>query len=129
MTETILEHVNFTVGDAKSTADELCSLFDWKIRWHGDGLDGQGKSYHVGSTDTYLAIYSPNEAIGEPQSDKYKTSKALNHIGVVVADIDAMEQRVRDAGYKPGPMWDYEPGRRFYFYNRDGIEFKVVSYG
>ena len=128
MTETVLEHINFTVRDAKATAEELCALFDWKIRWHGEALDGQGNSYHVGSDDTYLAIYSPNEATSEPGSDNYTTSKALNHIGLVVPDIDAMEQRVKDAGYAPGPQFDYEPGHRFYFFNRDGIEFEIVSY-
>jgi len=128
MTQIVLEHINFTVRDAKATAEELSALFDWKIRWHGDSREGLGDSYHVGSEDTYLALYSPKEEASEPQSDNYITPRALNHIGVVVPDMDAMEQRVKAAGYTPGPHHDYEPGRRFYFFNRDGIEFEIVDY-
>ncbi|MEP1207217.1 MAG: VOC family protein [Rhizobiaceae bacterium] len=128
MTPVVLEHINFTVRDAKATAEELCSLFDWKVRWHGDGLDGEGVTYHVGSDDSYLAIYAPNSEASASDSNNYTTQKGLNHIGLVVPDIDAMEERVKAAGYKPGQQWDYEPGRRFYFYNRDGIEIEVVSY-
>ncbi|NKB53885.1 MAG: VOC family protein [Rhizobiaceae bacterium] len=128
MTPVILEHINFTVRDAKATADELCSLFDWKVRWHGGALDGEGETYHVGSDNSYLALYSPKVGADPSEIDSYTTQKGLNHIGLVVSDIDAMEGRVKAAGYEPGPQWDYEPGRRFYFHNRDGIEIEVVSY-
>ena len=32
-------------------------------------------------------------------------------------------------GYEPCNHADYDPGRRFYFDDEDGIEFEVVSYG
>ncbi len=41
---------------------------------------------------------------------------------------DAAEARVRDAGYEPFNHGAYEPGRRFYFLDPDGIEYEVVSY-
>ena len=128
MMPVVLEHINFTVYDAKATAEELCTLFDWKVRWHGDGLDGEGVTYHVGSDDTYLAIYAPNSKANPSDNNNYTTQNGLNHIGLIVPDIDAMEERVRAAGYEPGQQWDYEPGRRFYFQNRDGIEIEIVSY-
>ena len=123
-----LEHVNFTVKNAKATAEELCALFDWQIRWHGEALEGRGETYHIGSETSYLALYSPNSGAEQPDADTYTTQQGLNHIGFVVPDIDAMEKKVKAAGYKPGPQWDYEPGRRFYFDSRDGIEIEVVSY-
>jgi len=52
----------------------------------------------------------------------------LNHIGVVVEDLDAVEAKVLAAGLKTTNHGDYEPGRRFYFHDHDGIEFEVVSY-
>ena len=52
----------------------------------------------------------------------------FNHIAVTVDDIDAMEAKVAAAGYEPRAHGDYEPGRRFYFYDHDGIEFEVVQY-
>ena len=36
---------------------------------------------------------------------------------------------VVEAGFKPINHADYEPGRRFYFHDHDGIEYEVVSYG
>jgi predicted enzyme related to lactoylglutathione lyase len=52
----------------------------------------------------------------------------LNHIGVVVADLEATEARVKAAGYVPENHADYEPGRRFYFHDHNGVEIEVVSY-
>ena len=122
-----LEHVNITVTDPEKTARMLCDLFDWKIRWHGDAING-GITYHVGTDEDYLAVYSSGrqeEYKGEP----YDLLGGLNHVGVVVEDIDAMEQRVIAAGFEPHNHADYEPGKRFYFHDGDGIEFEVVSYG
>ena len=121
-----LEHVNITVTDPEKTARMLCDLFDWKIRWHGDAING-GITYHVGTDEDYLAVYSSGrqeEYKGEP----YDLLGGLNHVGVVVEDIDAMEQRVIAAGFEPHNHADYEPGKRFYFHDGDGIEFEVVSY-
>jgi catechol 2,3-dioxygenase-like lactoylglutathione lyase family enzyme len=58
----------------------------------------------------------------------YKTVGGMNHIGVVVEDLDAVEAKVAAAGFETFNHGDYEPGRRFYFYDHDGIEFEVVSY-
>jgi len=118
--------VNFTVSDPKKTADLMCRLFDWHIRWEGDAIAG-GYTYHVGEDDTYLAIYSEGSPQDSPLS-RYRTKAELNHIGVVVEDLDAVEARVRQAGYEPHNHADYEPGRRFYFYDGDGVEYEVVSY-
>jgi lactoylglutathione lyase len=46
----------------------------------------------------------------------------------VVDDLAAMRGRVSAAGYVPGVEHDYEPGKRFYFREENGIEFEVVSY-
>ncbi len=122
-----LEHANITVSDPQATAERLCDLFDWQIRWEGASL-GDGFSVHVGGEDTYLAVYAAPGVSQIPEHSTYRTRGALNHIGVVVDDIDATEARVKAAGYKPNSHADYEPGRRFYFDNEDGIEIEVVSY-
>lgn len=126
MTDAILEHVNITVSDPQKTAAMLCKLFDWKIRWQGDAIDG-GFSVHVGSNNSYLAVYSP-KVLPAKSCETYKVRGGLNHVGIVVDDLDKVEKRVLKAGFKPGKHYDYEPGRRFYFDDYDGIEFEVVSY-
>lgn len=127
MSEGFLEHVNITVSNANKTADTLCKLFGWHIRWQGDAMNGLGRTVHVGAENGYLALYSPN-ADTKSTGDTYNSHGGLNHVGVVVDDLDAAEKRVIDAGYKTGLHADYEPGRRFYFDGDDGIEFEVVSY-
>lgn len=126
MTTSFLEHVNITVTDSKVTAKMLCRLFDWHIRWQGDAKSG-GYSVHVGTDSSYLALYSAGEP-QQHQSSTYETRGGLNHVGIVVDDLDETEVRIRKAGFDIRSPADYEPGKRFYFDDCDGIEFEVVSY-
>jgi len=45
-----------------------------------------------------------------------------------VDDLDSVEAKVITHGLMPFNHGDYEPGRRFYFFDDNGIEFEVVSY-
>ena len=49
-------------------------------------------------------------------------------VAITVDDLDAAEKAVTAHGLTPFGHDDYEPGRRFYFFDWDGIEFEVVSY-
>ncbi|NKC01706.1 MAG: VOC family protein [Pseudomonadales bacterium] len=121
-----LEHVNVTVSDPSRTAEQLCRLFDWHVRWEGPSQMG-GNTVHVGTDDDYVAVYTFD---GNPPGEGRTGSRrgGLNHIGVVVDDLDATETRVTELGFEPFNHMDYEPGRRFYFLDHDGIEFEVISY-
>ncbi len=123
MTSLRIEHVNLTVSDSDRAAGLMERIFGWKIRWQGPARDG-GRTVHVGSDDHYLALYTGRDA----GAADFAKGKPLNHVGVEVEDLDATERRVVDAGLIPFSHGDYEPGRRFYFLDRDGIEFEVVSY-
>ena len=123
MSTASLEHINVTVSDPQKTAQLLCELFDWKIRWQGEAKLG-GYTVHVGSGDSYLAVY----AYPPRHADERIDYTGLNHIGVLVEDLEAVEQRVLDHGFRIHNYGEYEPGRRFYFDDEDGIEFEVVSY-
>ena len=127
MSEAMLEHVNVTVSDPDKTAEELCKLFGWHVRWRGEAKDN-GYTVHVGDDDSYVAIYRPAKPLTSGGVNTYATRGGLNHIGVVVEDLDAIEARVVEAGYTPHSHADYEPGRRFYFHNDDQVEIEVVSY-
>ncbi len=127
MTAAMLEHTNFTVSDPKSTAQWMCDLFGWKIRWQGDAKNG-GYTIHVGTDTHYVAVYAPPGTANRQTEDNYKTVGGLNHLAVVVDDLDSTEKAVIAAGFKTENHADYEPGRRFYFHDHDGIEFEVVQY-
>lgn len=123
---TRLEHVNVTVTDPDATGQVLCDLFGWHIRWAGTGMQ-TGRTVHVGTDASYVALFSFGDP-AEPAQSSYATRAALNHIGGMVDDLDAVEARVKAAGYVPENHADYEPGKRFYFTEENGVEIEVVSY-
>ena len=121
-----LEHVNFTVSDPDASAALLVELFGWHVRWSGDAKDN-GYTVHVGTDDDYLALYRPPTDPSAPTDAGYQVN-GLNHVALVVDDLDEIERRVRAQGIEPFSFGDYEPGRRFYFLDADGVEFEIVSY-
>ena len=126
MSQAMLEHVNLTVSDADKTAQRLERLFGWRVRWQGASL-GDGYSVHVGTPEQYVALYT-HEGVEPGEGRSYDRVGALNHVAVVVRDLDEVEQRVLQEGLKPHHHADYEPGRRFYFRDQDNVEYEVVSY-
>ena len=126
MSTTILEHVNVTVSSPEQTAAMMCELFGWHVRWQGESMMG-GHTVHVGNEASYVALYTHPE-LSSGDSRTYDTRGGLNHIGVVVDDLEDTEKRVLAAGFATHNHAEYEPGRRFYFNDRDGIEFEVVHY-
>jgi catechol 2,3-dioxygenase-like lactoylglutathione lyase family enzyme len=120
-----LEHVNITVADHERASRLMEALFDWHVRWHGRSQSG-GYTTHVGSNDDYLALHTPDDTARGVEA--FTKGRPLNHIGVEVDDLDATEARVIAAGLRPFGHAEYEPGRRFYFLDPDGIEYEVVSY-
>lgn len=120
-----IEHVNVTVSDPERAARLMETIFGWQVRWQGPSQHG-GRTVHVGSPDHYVALYTPRDEA--PSEDDFVKGRPLNHIGVEVDDLDGVEARVAAAGLVPFSHGDYEPGRRFYFLDPDGIEYEVVSY-
>ena len=122
-----LEHVNVTVSDIDATAAWLTRVFGWKERWKGGSIHN-GTTAHVGGDDFYVALYTPPAGPGAACDESYFVRGGLNHVAVVVDDLDATEAQVAASGFTPHSHADYEPGRRFYFRDGDGIEWEVVSY-
>ena len=125
MTLPRIEHVNVTVRDPERTADLLRSIFGWSVRWQGPARDG-GHTIHLGSEQHYIALYRSGG--GAYSDEDFAKGRPLNHIAVEVDDLDLTEARVSAAGLTPFSHGDYEPGRRFYFLDPDGIEYEIVSY-
>jgi catechol 2,3-dioxygenase-like lactoylglutathione lyase family enzyme len=121
-----LEHANLTVSDPDRSAALLARLCGWHERWRGPAqgsLAHPGFTIHCGSDDQYVALYSNGSA---PR--RHAKGAPLNHLGLLVGDIGEAEVVVCEAGLEPFGHGDYDPGRRFYFFDWDGIEFEVVRY-
>ncbi len=122
MTKGRIEHVNLTVTDIDRSAALMERLLGWHERWRGPSQMG-GESVHVGEEFSYIAFYTDRR----DHAGQHK-GRPLNHVGLLVDDLEAAERVVVDHCLKPFGHDDYSPGRRFYFYDWDGIEFEVVSY-
>lgn len=130
MKKAYLEHINITVKSPEELAALFCRIFDWEIRWEGASLDN-GRSIHVGSDNSYLALYTHNnlshEGLVTEKTRSYLRNNNLNHIGIVVDDLDKVEAKIIQEGFMPCDYGDYDPGRRFYF-SVDRLEIEVISY-
>lgn len=122
MPKGFLEHANITVSDPDRSSALLQDLCGWHERWRGPSQLG-GWTIHVGNDHDYLAIYTDGK-----ERPPFAKGAPLNHVGLVVDDLDAAERVVIEAGLVPFNHATYEPGRRFYFFDWDGIEFEMVSY-
>ncbi len=122
--EAVIEHINLTVADPERTSAMLQSVFGWHERWRGLEPDGR-IGLHVGGAGSYVALYPPRPPA---KAETWPKSRPFNHVGVVVGDLAAAEARVKAQGFEPYAHGDYEPGRRFYFQDENGIEYEVVSY-
>ena len=125
MTQAYLEHANVTVRDPEASANMLTQLFGWKERWRGAAMNG-GFTVHVGTDEHYIAFYTGPG--GQDSAVHFPKSQPLNHLAFVVDDLDEVERRVTALGIKAFNHADYEPGRRFYFFDENGIEYEIVSY-
>lgn len=125
MADAIIEHVNLTVTDPERTAAIMSALFGWRIRWQGPAMSG-GHTIHVGNDTAYLALYTNDDE--RRRTERHAKGEPLNHVGVLVDDLDAVEGKALALGLVPFSHGDYEPGRRFYLLDPDGIEYEIVSY-
>ncbi len=125
-----LEHVNITVRNPEQTAKMLCEVFGWHVRWQGASKMG-GRTVHVGTQDDYLAVYTLSGEASQKAQPR-EALAGLNHVGIEVDNLAAVEARVKAAGYKTffhGEFPDETPARaNFYFEDENGIEFEVAAY-
>ena len=119
-----IEHVNLTVSNLQRSIDFYRQLFGWRTRWRGT-TGGGAPAAHVGDERCYLALFETDRPGRSPIDYE---AVGFNHFGVVVDDLDVMKQRLSALGVEHGDEQDYEPGRRIYFTDADGIEVELVQY-
>lgn len=121
-----IEHVNLSVSDPDKTAEKLCKLFDWSVRWSGAAMD-DGYTVHVGSENSYFALYSAGNMDVNKQLS-HRTLNNLNHIGVVVNDLTSYADKARKLGFEPFNFSDYGPCKSFYLKDEFDLEIEIISY-
>ena len=119
-----IEHANICVTDLKASTEFYCRLFNFKLSW--EGLTDSGRrAAHVRNGDTYLSLF---EAGTEGRAPLGYHAAGYNHVGFEVNDLDSYRQRLKEMEVPLKGEEDYDPGRRLYFYDPDGIEIELVEY-
>ena len=122
-----LEHVNLTVTDLDASVAFYRELLDLRVRWEGHAIGEKGKvrACHVGNDRVYLALF---ETEAPDRATSHYGRAGLNHFGFVVDDLDETRRRVTALGAQLHFEAEYEPGRRIYLFDPDGIEIELVQY-
>lgn len=119
-----LEHANLTVTDIERSISFYRDLFEFEVRWRGTDRAGRPAA-HVGDDQFYLAFF---EAARPGSAVKDYSVAGLNHIGFVVDDLEEKRRRLEKLGAEVHLEGDYEPGRRLYFNDPNGVEVELVEY-
>ncbi len=118
------EHANFTVSDLGRSIAFYRELFGFRLRWQGTTSNG-APAAHIGDQRIYIALF---QAVRPGSVEQDYDRVGINHVGFVVDDLTAMKKRLATLGVTPYAEADYQPGRRLYFRDPDGIEIELVEY-
>lgn len=121
-----LEHANITVSDlGKATHFFQTAFPDFQVR--GGGEYSGRKWLHLGTPDTYVALNFYDK--GAEIAGKEYERTGVNHLGFVVGDVNAIAERLLQAGYtRSYPKQNQRFRIRDYFYDADGNEYEFVEY-
>ncbi|WP_420588348.1 VOC family protein [Bacterioplanoides sp.] len=128
-----LEHANLVVQQIQPTLNFLKVAFPhWHVRGEGDmtwkrgALEVERHWLHFGNDDYYLTLNSNADA---PMRDLNGNQAGLAHLGFVVDDLDALEQRLAEAGFVPAIVGQPHPYRKTLYYNEPGgAQFEFMQY-
>jgi catechol 2,3-dioxygenase-like lactoylglutathione lyase family enzyme len=96
-----------------------------RVRWRGTTPSGL-EAAHIGDERSYLALFQ----IGERERTETSYGElGLNHFGLVVDDLEEAKRKLTSLNVEPTMEADYEPGRRLYFLDPNGVEVELVEYG
>jgi catechol-2,3-dioxygenase len=83
---------------------------------------------HLGTDDIYVALNSSTRERAEPWAP-YLGLPGVNHLGYEVDDVNALQNRLRSAGYLDTTVPNEHPHRkRVYFTDPEGNDWEFVQY-
>ena len=128
-TTDVIEHANITVRDIDATLHFLqTALPTWRVRGGGT-MDWFGKPIrwaHIGTDHSYLALQSGG--VGD-ELDWTSHQVGTKHIGIVVASVDAVVDRLVSAGHALDHWGGSDAFRKSaYFVCPGSVQFEFVAY-
>ena len=126
---TKIEHVNITVPDIDAAVSFLNIVApDFKIRKDEKPLNDK-RWMHIGNKECYFALQEAHLGHTPIKANQTYINYGFNHIGLVVNNIDDIEKKLIEAGYKKGIETPKESFRkRIYYYDAAGFEWELVEY-
>lgn len=126
---TRIEHVNMTVPDIDAAIQFLKIVApDFEVRKDNKPLDSY-RWAHIGNDRYYFALQEAHlDAVPQKQLQAYK-NYGINHVALIVSDIQEIEVKLDAAGYKKGieaPAEKYR--KRAYYFDKAGFEWELVEY-
>ena len=124
-----LEHLNLVVNNINASLDFYRQAFPhWTIRGQGEATwSGKPRRWlHFGDHDQYLAFNDNGEGAAR---DLGGHQPGLAHFAFVVTNIQAVEQRLNEAGFlraKDGQADAYRSNA--YYLDPNGFEVEFVEY-
>lgn len=122
-----LEHVNITVKQYKKCVSFYKQIFDFDTRWEGEiqGVNGPLNACHLGTKNFYIAIFEAEQE-GEVKHNYRKPG--FNHLAFQVDNLEYYKTLLKKYDVDIDQEQSYDPGRRLYFYDPEGIEIELVQY-
>ena len=124
-----LEHLNIVIKDMQETLKFYKAAFPhWRIRdkgayeWHGHFKNW----LHFGDDFNYLSL---NDNGKDEIRDATSHQVGLSHFGFVVNNVEALNQRMQQAGFEIDAKGSEHPHRKnVYYVDPNGFEVEFVEY-
>jgi catechol 2,3-dioxygenase-like lactoylglutathione lyase family enzyme len=126
---TRIEHLNITVPNIDEAIDFIKIVApDFEVRKDSQPSDSY-RWVHIGNEDCYFALQEAHlGATPEKRLQPYR-NYGINHVALVVSDVEVIEKKLIDAGYQKGidtPIEKYR--KRIYYLDNAGFEWELVEY-
>ncbi len=126
---TRIEHLNITVPDIDEAIKFIQIIApDFKVR-KDETPPSSYRWAHIGNDNYYFALQEAH--LGSTPESPRQTYKnfGLNHYALTVDDLDEIERKLVDGGYKRSISTPVEKHRkRLYFFDSFGFEWELIEY-